>query len=171
MPPPATALPLLRGVQSFLICILLSACATVPLPSDHSQVASIGWSSTDDGRPAPDFLSSCAASVAQKIFLINPAERENSPELYAGVGRYMWLTCASSSPAYGRAQYALQREKQSAKAESDTKACAANADCIARINKQIDGVLMRCLAYQRQNASIIANLSPETVTNCAKDKL
>lgn len=161
----------MRVLQCFLLCILLAACASAPLSPDPARLAASGWSSTEDGRPVPDFLSSCAAAMAQKIFLIKPAEREKSPELYTGVGRYMWLSCVSSSPGYARAQYALQREKHNTKAESDIETCAGDLDCMASINKKIDGQLMRCLAYQRQNARIIAGLAPDSITRCSNDKL
>lgn len=161
----------MRVLQYFLLCILLAACASAPLPPDPARLAASGWSSTDDARPVPDYLSSCAAAMAQKIFLIKPAERENSPELYTGVGRYMWLSCVASSPDYARAQYALQREKHNTKAESDIKTCAGDLNCMASIHKEIDGQLMRCLAYQRQNASKIAGLAPDSIARCSNDKL
>lgn len=159
----------MRIFQCFLLCILLAGCASAPLPPDPARLAASGWSGTEDGRPVPDFLSSCAAAMAQKIFLIKPAERENSSELYSGVGRYMRLSCVASSPGYARAQYALQREKHSTKAASDIKTCAGDLDCMASIHKEIDGQLMRCLAYQRQNAKLIASLSPDSITPCGND--
>lgn len=161
----------MRVLQYFLLCILLAACASAPLSPDPARLAGSGWSRTEDARPVPDFLSSCAAAMAQKLFLIKPAERESSSELYAGVGRYMRLACVSSSPGYARAQYALQREMHSARAKSDLKTCAGNLDCMASMNKAIDAQLMRCLAYQRQNVSIIAGLAPDSIALCSKDKL
>ena len=149
----------------------LKPVVETPAVPDHARLAASGWSSTDDARPTPDFLSSCAAAMAQKIFLIKPAERENSPELYAGVGRYMWLSCVSSSPSYARAQYALQREKHNAKAESDLKTCAGDLNCMTNIHNEIDGQLMRCLSYQRQNARIIAGLAPDSIPLCSNEKL
>lgn len=161
----------MRFLTVFLLATLLAACASIPQPAAPVRPAAAGSSVSGPARPVPDFFASCAAAVAQKIFLIKPSERESAADLYTGVGRYMRLSCISSSPEYARARYEFERELQRTNAEAGTKACGGDLNCIAGIHEEIDGRLRHCLAYQRENAGLIAHLASETGGQCTGDKL
>ena len=161
----------MRFLTLFLLATLLAACASIPQPAAPLRPAAAGSPGSAPPRPVPDFLASCAAAVAQKIFLIKPSERESATDLYTGVGRYMRLSCVASSPEYARARYEFEREQQCTKAEADTRAWGGDLNCIAGINEEIDVRLRHCLAYQRENAPLIAHLASENRGQCTGDKL
>ena len=161
----------MRLIRAMTLSLLLTGCASAPPSPEPVHPATTGWSGMADGRPAAAFFASCAAALAQKVMLIPSGEREASPELYAGIGRYVRLSCVASSPDQAHVQYLLEREKASGKTAADLGACAGEPNCVDRVHKDMDALLMRCVAYQRQNAGIIAGLAPATVAQCAKDKL
>lgn len=116
------------------------------------------------------FLIVCGGSGAEDLLDQTRATRTIVRAL-CRVGRYMWLSCVASSPGHARSQYAIDRERRSSKAKIDVDTCAGDLDCLARVNTEIDDHLMRCLAYQRENAKLIASLAPATISQCGKDKL
>jgi hypothetical protein len=93
--------------------------------------------------------------MAKKAVVFKELYPNVPSEFEAATGHYYRLSCALSSPVETQVRFKQYMDKQYAALVAAAKTCQVDSRCIARFIENLDGQLLHCAAYQKQNADLI----------------
>jgi hypothetical protein len=115
---------------------------------------------------AADYLASCAAAMSKKAVIVEEMEKKEPTELLAAVGRYHRLSCAFSSSTVVSAAFERHATKQDAALMAAVETCDVDSSCLAKFVERLDGQLLNCAGFQKQNADLIRSAQSTTPADC-----
>jgi hypothetical protein len=147
--------PTMKSLRSVLFVAL--ACTT-------------GLSASAADKPSTqseaDYLASCAAAMSKKAAIVEEMEKKEPTELIGAVGHYFRLSCAFSSSAVVAAAFERHAAKQDAALMAAVKTCNVDSACLAKFVEKLDGQLLSCAGFQKQNAELIQTAQTSTSADC-----